>query len=275
MMIPCGRCIGCRLEKSRQWAVRLMHEKQMHEEAIFLTITYDDEHLPPNNSLNLRHYQLFNKKLRKYLSIQNIKIRFYHCGEYGETTRRPHYHTILFGYRPTDGILYSEKNGKKLYTSETLSKIWGMGEVWFGEVTFESCAYVARYVTKKITGPMASQHYTYIDPETGEISQQIPEYATMSRRPGIGMTWLEKFGEHTFAHDLVVVNGKPAKPPAAYVRKLKEKDPKRHQKLVGKRLRKSKARQKKDEAEPHYNLKQRQHASDVITQARLAPRLLK
>jgi hypothetical protein len=188
--LPCGRCIGCRLEKSRQWAVRMMHEASLYEENCFITLTY--EKMPPNDSLNKKHFQDFMKRLRK--AYGGRTIRYFHCGEYGENFGRPHYHAILFNLDFNDKKYWSIVNGNKYYTSEKLNKIWGKGYCIIGSVSFDSAAYVARYVTKKITGEAAFEHYTDFDRETGEITRERdPEYATMSRRPGIGSVWLDKF----------------------------------------------------------------------------------
>jgi hypothetical protein len=198
-----------------------MHEKQMHDDACFITLTYDDDHLPYGETLVLPDWQKFMKRLVK----KRGPIRYYHCGEYGETTLRPHYHAILFGYRPDDPELFSASGENKLYTSPSLRSSWGMGHCTFGDATFESAAYVARYITKKMTGTAAKEHYETIDPETGEITTRKPEYSTMSRRPGIGLPWLKKYGHDTYQKDEVILNGKAMKPPRAYDNRYEVTDP--------------------------------------------------
>lgn len=154
MEVPCGQCIGCRLERSRQWAVRIMHECSLYESNLFLTLTYSDEHLPHRGVLVKRHFQLFMKRLRKHFA--NRLIRFYHCGEYGSLTQRPHYHAILFNVDFPDRVLHSKNGrGESLYESATLAKLWPYGQATYGEVTFESAAYCARYCVKKVTGQLA------------------------------------------------------------------------------------------------------------------------
>lgn len=203
MALPCGQCVGCRLEHSRQWAMRCMHEKSMHTDSEFVTLTYDPECMPPDGSLVKRDLQLFMKRLRKKVG----KVRFYACGEYGDRHGRPHYHLILFGIRFTDRQFYkTAKNGDKLYTSRFLEGIWKYGFNVIGDVTFESCAYVARYICDKITGDLAEAHY----------QGRQPEFTNMSRRPGIGVEWFRKFGEHSYAHDSVVLRGKEMRPPRFY-----------------------------------------------------------
>lgn len=212
MSVSCGQCIGCKLERSRQWAIRCVHESQMHTDNCFITLTYDDDNIPFGGTLVLSDWQKFMKRLVK----KNGPIRFYHCGEYGETTVRPHYHAILFGYRPNDAELFSTSGETKLYESPSLRKIWGLGHVTFGEATFDTAAYVARYVTKKVTGDAAKDHYEYFDTETGEIFTRKPEYSTMSRRPGIGLPWLDKFGNDAYSKDEVILRNTAMKPPRAY-----------------------------------------------------------
>jgi len=219
--VPCGQCVGCRLERSRQWAIRCYHEASLHEENCFITLTYDDHHLPLSRSLDVRDFQRFIKRLRKKFGP---KIRYYHCGEYGEHTRRPHYHACLFNFDFPDKVLHKIINDNKLYTSEIISELWPLGFCLIGNVTFQSAAYVARYIMKKINGNAAPDHYQYIDPETGEIHKLRPEYTTMSRRPGIGRGWLEKYAGDVFPGDFVVMDGKKMKLPRYYDRLLQEYD---------------------------------------------------
>lgn len=221
--LPCGQCIGCRLERSRQWAVRMLHEAQMHEENSFLTLTYSPENLPATGSLNKKHFQDFMKRLRGRLGGR--RIRYFHCGEYGERLRRPHYHAILFGFDFPDKVFYKPvgDNGR-LYISAMLDETWSHGFAVIGDVTFDSAAYVARYVTKKVTGPRADGHYLRFDKETGEVftepdgslSHLEPEYVTMSRRPGIAAGWFERFGSEVFPSDEVITRGVQARPPRYY-----------------------------------------------------------
>ena len=228
ILLPCGQCIGCRLERSRQWAIRCMHEAQLHDENSYITLTYNDKNLPKDGSLNLRHFQLFMKRLRKKTGK---KIRFYHCGEYGEKFKRPHYHACLFGYQFPDLRYFKTINGNKLYTSKYLDSVWTnkngetMGFSTIGNVTFESAAYVARYIMKKINGEKAEAHY--VNKETGEILK--PEYTTMSRRPGgLGAEWLKKYKTDVYPGDFVVVRGKKMKPPKYYDRQYELTYPSGH-----------------------------------------------
>lgn len=221
LQVPCGQCIGCRLDRSRQWAVRCIHEAQTHSHNSFVTLTYAPIHLPSDLSLHLRDFQLFMKRLRKRCG----SVRFFHCGEYGENFGRPHYHALLFGFRPADLKLFTIRNGMRLYTSELLSEIWGFGFVSVGDVTFESAAYVARYVLKKVTGDAADDHYIAINIETGQIVTRRPEYVTMSRRPGIGSNWFNRYSSDVFPADHVIVAGRELKVPRYYDNLLKSSNP--------------------------------------------------
>lgn len=197
-VIPCGKCIGCRLSYSRSWADRLMLELQYHKYACFLTLTYNPENVPhseyinpdtgevlPSLSLKKEDYQLFMKRLRKYLdtNFEGQKIRFFACGEYGDETLRPHYHAIIFGYWPYDAKLRKvSMRGDHYFESETLNKIWGKGFVVVANVEWNCCAYVARYVTKKINGALGDFYIKY---------GLEPEFALMSRKPGIARQYYE------------------------------------------------------------------------------------
>lgn len=245
--VPCGQCIECRLERSRQWAIRCMHEAQMHDDNCFLTLTYDDDNLPWDGGLHVEHYQNFMKRFRKAIAPQ--KIRFFHCGEYGEQLSRPHYHACIFGYDFPDKEILKEVNGVRLYTSDLLADLWPYGFSTIGAVTFESAAYVARYVTKKITGKAADQigpnglrPYEAVDPDTGEIVARRPEYITMSRRPGIGRPWFDKFGSDVYPADEVIVNSKSVKPPKYYDEIYDKIDPADYARIKGARAASANAR---------------------------------
>lgn len=222
--LPCGQCVGCRLERSRQWAVRILHEASLHESNSFITLTYDDNHLPADFSLNHKHFQDFIKRYRK--RIYPDFLRFYMAGEYGEDYSRPHYHACIFGHRPDDLVLHSKsESGQYIYTSVFLQSLWPHGYSSVGDLTFESAAYVARYIMKKITGPNSDRHYEIVDPDTGEITDRKPEYARMSLKPGIGAAWFGKFMSDVYPHDHVISRGHEAKPPRYYDKLLSRVDP--------------------------------------------------
>lgn len=174
--------------KAKEWAIRIDNEAQMHEENCFLTLTYAPEHLPRFGSLRPPDMTLFLKRLRK--GIHPKRIRYFYCGEYGDKKLRAHYHAIIFGWHPQDGTLYATSpSGTDIYNSETLSALWTLGHVNFSFLNSGTAEYVGRYVCKKITGPAAKDHYVGLDLQTGETGPREPEFARMSRRPGLGATW--------------------------------------------------------------------------------------
>lgn len=234
LSLPCGQCIGCRLERSRQWAMRCMHEAQLHQHNCFITLTYDDTHLPSDKSLDYRDFQLFVKRLRK--KFGNSKIRFYMAGEYGENFGRPHFHACVFGHDFHDKKLWKRTpSGSLIYRSPDLEALWPFGYSSIGDVNFESAAYVARYIMKKITGKGASEHYTELDEETGEITKRKPEFNKMSLKPGIGYEWYKKYRSDVYPHDYVVIRGQKVKPPKFYDKKYKSDYPYEFDELIYKR----------------------------------------
>lgn len=212
IQLPCGQCVGCRLERSRQWAMRCLHEASLRPDNCFLTLTYSDESLPVDGSLNYKHVQKFLRALRKKVG----KIRFFACGEYGEDKFRPHYHLLIFGYDFPDKVkIKLLKSNCTIYRSKMLEELWKHGNSSIGEVTFESAAYVARYCMKKITGPNAIDHYARVT--DGMVTYSVePEFAHMSLKPGIGAEWLARYRSDVYPQDYVVVNGIQVKPPKYY-----------------------------------------------------------
>lgn len=210
VQLPCGKCIGCLLEKSRQWAMRCMHEAKLYERNCFITLTYRDEDVPAGGTLVPEHYVLFMKKLRWRFGAG---IRFFHCGEYGEKFGRPHHHALLFNHSFDDKVKLGDSNGRPLWRSNELDKLWSFGFCSIGECTFESASYVARYTMKK---------YGKTDSDYGG---RVKEYLTMSRRPGIGRGWLDKYYSDVFPRDEVVINGRLCKPPRYYDSVCEERAP--------------------------------------------------
>lgn len=249
LTLACGQCHGCKLKSSRDWGIRAMHENQMWEHTCAITLTYNDEHLPRNLSLNYRHWQLFMKRLRKAASRGHgggiakpntaaanalitssvmpiggrhsrpakAGVRFYMGGEYGEKYGRPHYHACLYNVDFLDKKYHGKtKAGTKIYTSETLDKIWGMGFASIGAVNFQTAAYIARYIMKKRTGDGELQNYQILDLETGEIQTRRKEFNQMSRRPGLGAMWLQQYQTDAFPHGKVVLKNHQVNTPRYY-----------------------------------------------------------
>lgn len=228
LQVPCGQCIGCRIDRSRQWANRCMLELQYHDSAYFVTLTYDDFHVPKSYypdpetgeahtsyTLCKRDFQLWMKRLRKKFS--DDKIRFFACGEYGGQTKRPHYHAIVFGLHLNDLVKYKTvKEGDSYYTyynSDSVQETWPNGFVVVGEVTWESCAYVARYVTKKLSGEQAEFYKNF---------NLVPEFSDMSRRPGIARRYYDDHGKDIYENAYINVStpkgGRKFKPPRYFDR---------------------------------------------------------
>lgn len=250
LVIPCGQCIGCRIGYSRQWAVRMMLEKEYSDNCYFLTLTYDDDHLTfeesfdprtritqapnmvthcdPDTGELLDHMTLnrgpksdlvkFNKRLRKKFGDG---IRFYATGEYGSKTFRPHYHGIYFNLPLEDLKFFMHDKKFNYYTSDTIARLWPFGFHLITEVSFETCAYVSRYVTKKATGEGAAEKY--------EKFGICPEYSIMSRRPGIGRQWFDEHGSDAYESYIITVSdskgGFQFQPPAYYDRLFEVLDP--------------------------------------------------
>lgn len=237
--LPCGQCIDCRLKKTSEWAIRCVHEASLHEHNCFLTLTYEDDKLPDDGSLKVKHFQDFMKRLRRWASYRGYEgqIKYFHCGEYGETYSRPHYHACVFNFDFLDKELWEQRRGMSYYVSPTLQKLWPHGFHRIGEVTFESAAYVARYVLKKMTGERQDWYYVEKDPDTGEVIRDMePEYATMSKRPPIGKGWFEKYRGDCYPSGFIIVQGRKVPPPKFYLRQLEIVSPEEFARERGRRM---------------------------------------
>lgn len=232
MEVPCRQCVGCRIGRVREWAIRNTHETQMHVKSCFLTLTYAPEHLPENGTLVKEHLQKFIRALRKKTGL---KLRYYACGEYGEKFSRPHYHALIYGYDFPDKTRANRIAGNVYYVSEELSKIWKFGHSSIGTATFQSAAYIARYVTKKMYGDKSKNHYERINEETGEVIHLTPEFTTMSLKPGIGAPWFDKYYSDLFPSDECVIEGKKFRVPEYYFTLLERVNPCLHEEMVDKR----------------------------------------
>ena len=238
ILIPCGHCIGCRLDYSRRWADRMMLELDECKKAIFITLTYDNEHAhwsqfyeddsPMFATLDKRDCQLFMKNLRE--RYKDIRIRFYLAGEYGEKTLRPHYHAIIFGISLDD---ISDKRqfgrnelGQPYYLSNNLSNVWKRGNVLVADVSWETCAYVARYVTKKLNG---DKEISYAERNV------IKEFALMSRKPGIGASYLEKHPDcldYNYINLMTDKKGLKISIPKYFIKKLELIDKEKYDNII-------------------------------------------
>lgn len=201
-LVPCNRCIGCRLDYAREWSNRMLLELADNPKGLFVTLTYNNDHVPYSEkgymSTRVRDCQLWMKRLRK--NFPHLKIRYFLGAEYGPKNKRPHYHAILFGIGLDDFNdieLYKVNNiGQSLYISKSFADIWGNGFCTIGNVTKDSCAYTARYMLKKLKG------FSRIDYYAKGIE---PEFSLCSRRPGIGLGYLKN--HPNFSNTLFVFDG--------------------------------------------------------------------
>lgn len=250
--VNCGQCIECRNNYARQWAFRAIKEAEKYEHNTMITLTYNDDNVPKGHKINPKtgeisesltlskeDHQKFMKRLRKH--YYGLKIRFLLAGEYGEETERPHYHIILFNFRPDDMEFYRwshcewSKEKNPLYKSKTIEKIWGKGFVDLNEVNFETCRYVAGYVTKKLKGPKAAEEY--------ELKGQVPPYICMSRNPGLAQEYFEENKEAFYEKKKIWAKTKKGLlefKPGRYFDKLMEADnPERYTELKKERRKRS------------------------------------
>lgn len=233
--LPCGGCIGCRIDRSRQWATRCLLEASLHNENSFVTLTYAPKFLPKNGTLIRRDLQLFLKRLRR--AYPQKPIRFFACGEYGKKKQRPHYHVCLFNFDfPKENkTIFKQTVAGPLYTTPDLQKLWGKGKgknfksfgfTTVGSLTWQSAAYTARYVLKKLTGEAAKEAYEKI----------IPEFNAMSLKPGIAAEWLKKNKKDVYPDDfLVLPNLHKAKTPKYFDKLFDLTDPEEMLKIKAKR----------------------------------------
>lgn len=257
LKIPCNNCIGCWSRRSREWGTRILHESEMYEDNLFLTLTYDDENLPPYGALEKRDFQLFMKRLRQEFPQ---KIRYYYCGEYGDQFARPHFHACIFNLHFDDQYFWKlTKTGSKLYRSPTLEKLWTHGFSSIGQLTYQTACYVGGYVLKK-QNQIKKPHPVAHDKYTGEIPQvdkwsQIkdvygdviceikskqdmllpPEYGDMSRGYGLGKEWIKKHHKDVYSEDFVLVNERKYRPPKYYDRWYALEFPEQWEQIVKKR----------------------------------------
>ncbi|AXL15216.1 replication initiator protein [Microviridae sp.] len=173
--LPCGKCYECKSKRAFDWAFRCSHEIALHEDNTFITLTYDDEHLP--SFLVVKdEFQKFMKKLRKKVKK---KIKYIVSHEYGSRTGRPHHHAIIFGWvPPNQSYLSKAPSGESLFTSPDLDELWKHGFHSIGEANEKTAYYIASYALK-------SHSHDVIDPDTNEVVT-VSDSMDSSRRPAIG-----------------------------------------------------------------------------------------
>ncbi|MCU0790688.1 MAG: hypothetical protein MUE79_06520 [Nitratireductor sp.] len=203
--------------------MRIMHEAALYDRNCFVTWTYADEFLPTDLSVSVDEMQRLFKRLR----LEVGPCRNVTCGEYGDRNLRPHYHSILFGHDfYEERYPWKRTEGGVLYRVPTLEKVWQRGHVLVGDVTLQSAGYVAGYVRKKLNGQRgeAALQRCAVDPSTGEVREWkvAREFLIMSRKPGIGAGWFERFACDAFPSDFLIVDGKRVSVPRYYLNKLAE-----------------------------------------------------
>lgn len=231
MELPCGRCLGCRIDRRSECALRQMHEASLHSENCFLTLTYAPEHLHKpymagdgqlRGSVCMEHFASFAKRLRRRIEPQ--KLRFYCKTEYSPGLLQPHAHASIFGFRPNDLELWDKSAaGFVVYRSPLLDECWRHGFVGVGDLTKESAGYVANHNCDKLDFQRPSDAYSRFDFATGEIVQVEPESVRMSTHPGIGRDWIERFECDAFPSGFLVDDGSKRPVPRYYKKRLKER----------------------------------------------------
>lgn len=223
MTVPCGRCMGCRIQRKRAWVARCMGEAQtagLHR-SFMVTTTYAENPL----SLVPRDHTLFMKRVRKHYGAG---VRFLMCGEYGESQispvtgfGRPHFHYLFFGLDADD---LSPLRGKNpTYSSASLERLWGQGFVDVKLLTEQTVDYVCGYVQKKRFGPDASEFYSFVHPQTGERVPLVPPFQRQSLKPGIGSEWFAKFYRDVYPQDKFPLKGGAFMKPPPYFDVLYER----------------------------------------------------
>ena len=284
--LPCGRCIDCRLNRAREWGIRAVHERQLHDDASYLTLTFSEDRLPQDRSIDVAHVQKFIRSLRKRTRRLRTRpngeltpLRYLACGEYGaskldqvpwsdvpeEVGLRPHYHLVVWGVDLRERFVKRTEAGHPLYRSSIVDAAWSdQGLCWVGDVTFQSSAYVAGYVTKKIYGAAADLQYTRIRYGTGECWDVCPEFLTMSKKPAIATGWLERYWTDVYPRDEVILGGKRMKPPKFYDRWLEANHPAVFEQVKKARRDEQYARGLKERTE------ERRAVRDEVTRARVS-----
>lgn len=226
--IPCGRCVGCKMDRARAWSIRITHEAKLYDANRFCTFTYSDEHLPESRSLEYRDFQLFMKRYRKRMRGVSEgpqggrPLRFFCAGEYGSVRQRPHFHAILFNVKFEDEVEW--ENGTR-WSRLLEEELWQKGSVQLDDVTPASAAYVAGYSMKKVYGRRAVERYEdVVNLATGEVSGRRPEFVAMSLRPGIGRWYFDRYGSDMLGvgKDMAVVDGQRWKVPRYYWERFRE-----------------------------------------------------
>lgn len=225
LRLPCGKCVGCQQKLRLEKAMRLVHETRLFKHNCFVTLTYDDDHVPVDGDLDVTAMARFVKRLRR--RVEPLRIRFAGCGEYGQALGRPHYHLAIFNYDfGADRYRWravADDPEMQVYRSPLLESCWQFGTSSLGALTRRSAAYIAGYVHKKLGAP--ESEYEFVNPLTGVVSRRVREFWRSSNRPGLGAEWVKRFAStDVWPHDRVVYQGKEMRPPRYYDELLKRFD---------------------------------------------------
>lgn len=213
---PCRQCIGCRIDRSSEWAMRCEHELKFHDESCFLTLTLDDEHFPTSQDDFVAKYVLGLKRIRRH----SPRIRTFGCLELGTHTRRPHGHLLVFGRDfSRDEPVSRGPNGDLVYRSNELDALWGLGHASVGELTRESAGYVARYVVAERSDRAGPVLEAVPHPVSGEPVFLRPA-APWARSQGLGRAWFEQYGRQAIEQGAIVERGGVRRPIPKFYSKL-------------------------------------------------------
>lgn len=230
VQLPCGKCPDCQSRKRGEWAARMAFEAREHDATSFVTLTYDEHHVPEDYGLEVRDWQLFAKRLRKKFG----RFRYFTVGEYGGRGLRPHFHAVVYGldFARDREFWKLTPEGYPLYRSKALTDTWAKGDAVIGTFTPQAASYVAKYVQK---GDQRGKTLVRVDPVTGQCWDVRAEFATMSRRPGIGRGYFDAWRREVYQHDSVVVDGAERPVPRYYDRLLKDADPEAYEDVLSSR----------------------------------------
>lgn len=221
--LPCGLCFGCRIDNARSWSLRMMHQSRYHDANYFITLTYAPEHMPPDGDLRYKDLQNFFKRARHEFQTAAKPFKYFACGEYGDQNLRPHYHFAGFDFKLDDLRHFKNVGGSDYFLSDALRECWGFGHVIVGALEYDSAAYIARYVTKKMHGSNVRDKGTF-DPETGEVDLYTVERAFQSK--GLGLPFYQQHHREIWDLDACLFNRKYlVKPPRYYMKQLIKSDP--------------------------------------------------
>lgn len=255
MQIDCGYCLGCRIDKSIEWSIRVCHEMKYHARNCWLTLTYDDHHVSKDGQLVPGDLKKFIKALRKHFGPG---VRYFACGEYGDQLSRPHFHICLFDVDfGQDRREVKKRNEFPVFRSETATKLWGRGHVEIGLLTRKSAGYTARYIMKKINGDMAETHYAKFNPATQEMYLLIPEFIRVSTRPGLGYRFFDDHKDgNWFDRDSCILEGKEFPIPKYYDKLMERYNPERMAAVKAKRIAKALARDPNEQSDSRLRVRE-------------------